>query len=250
MTDVIFIADVFENFRKLTQNFYQLHAAHILTSPGLAWQAALKMTVVKLDLFTDIDMHLFIEKGLRGGVSMNSHRHSEGNHPQCPTYDSTKDNKYITYFDANNLYGWAMSQPLPVRDFEWVSPDKISQQQIFQHPDDFAVGYILEVDMEYPPELLDLHNSYPLAPERMIIEPPMLSPTAMEILAGMKMKPASKSFNYTLFKLNKWTLPSVQKQQTMAKCIVCEAEHRTLSEDKKRDHIASSSIKLEWLDDQ
>ncbi|GBN47956.1 hypothetical protein AVEN_10328-1 [Araneus ventricosus] len=75
----------------------------MLTSPGLAWQAALKMTDVKLDLFTDINMHLFIEKGIRGGVSMISHRHSEANHPQCPNYDSSKANKYITYLDENNL---------------------------------------------------------------------------------------------------------------------------------------------------
>ncbi|GBM66445.1 hypothetical protein AVEN_266971-1 [Araneus ventricosus] len=77
----------------------------MLTSPGLACQAALKMTNVKLDLFTDIDMHLFSEKSIRGGVSMISHRHSEANHSQCPNYDSTKDNKYITYLDVNNLYG-------------------------------------------------------------------------------------------------------------------------------------------------
>ncbi|GBM23420.1 hypothetical protein AVEN_188767-1 [Araneus ventricosus] len=162
-TDVILLSDVFENFRKLTQNFYQLDAAHMLTSPGLAWQAALKMTDVKLDLFTDINMHLFIEKGIRG-VSMISHRHSEANHPQCLNYDASEANKYITYLDAINLYGWAMSQPLPVNNFEWLSPEEISLQQICQTPDDATTGYILEVDMEYPPELHDLHNNYPLAP--------------------------------------------------------------------------------------
>ncbi|GBM66443.1 hypothetical protein AVEN_266969-1 [Araneus ventricosus] len=192
-TDVILLVDVFENFRKLTQNFYHLDAAHMLTSPGLACQAALKMTNVKLDLFTDIDMHLFIEKRIRGGVSVISHRHSEANHSQCPNYDSAKDNKYITYLDANNFYGCVISQPLPVSGFEWVSPDKISQQLIWHHPNDSAVGCILEVDMEYPPELHDQHNSNPLTPERMNIKPPMLSPTAMEILAEMNMKPASKT---------------------------------------------------------
>ncbi|GBN99915.1 hypothetical protein AVEN_148074-1 [Araneus ventricosus] len=69
-------------------------------------KAALKMSDVKLDLFTDIDMHLFIEKGIRGGVSMINHRHSEANHPQCPNYDASEAKKYITYLDANNLYGW------------------------------------------------------------------------------------------------------------------------------------------------
>ncbi|CAL1293464.1 unnamed protein product [Larinioides sclopetarius] len=192
-TDVILLADVFENFRKLTQDFYELDAAHMLTSPGLAWQAALKMTDAKMDLFTDIDKHLFIEKGIRGGVSMISHRHSEANHPQCPNYDSTRNHKFITYLDANNLYGWAMSQPLPVGDFEWVSPDEIPQQEILQHPDDATTGYILEVDLEYPSELHDFHNSYPLAPERINITPDNLSPTALEILSEMNTRPAAKS---------------------------------------------------------
>ncbi|GBM31823.1 hypothetical protein AVEN_56923-1 [Araneus ventricosus] len=142
-TDVILPADVFENFRKFTQNFYHLYAAHMLTSPGLAWQASLKMTVVKLDLFKDVNMHLFIEKVIRGGVSMISHRHSETHHPQCPIYVSSKENLYITYLDANNLYGWSMSQPLPVRDFKWLSPEEISQRQICQTPGNSAVGYIL-----------------------------------------------------------------------------------------------------------
>ncbi|GBN27366.1 hypothetical protein AVEN_80263-1 [Araneus ventricosus] len=164
-TGVILLSDAFENFHKLTQNFYQLDAAHMLTSPGLAWQAALRMADVKLELCTDINMHLFIEKGIRGGVSMISHRHSEANHPQCPNYDSNRANKYIIYLDANNLYGFSMSQPLPVNNFQWLSPEEVSLHEICQHTDDATTGYILEVDMEYPPELHDLHNNYPLAPE-------------------------------------------------------------------------------------
>ncbi|GBM76236.1 hypothetical protein AVEN_105418-1 [Araneus ventricosus] len=86
-----------------------------------------------------------------------------------------------------------MSQPLSVSEFEWVSTEEISLHKICQHPDDATTGYILEVDMEYPVELHDLHNSYLLAPKRMIIIPDKLSPTAMEILTEMNMKPASES---------------------------------------------------------
>ncbi|GBM62529.1 hypothetical protein AVEN_170389-1, partial [Araneus ventricosus] len=150
-------------------------------------------TDVKLDLFTDINMHLFIEKGTRGGVSMISNRHSEAKHPQCPHYDASEANKYITYLDANNLYGWAMSQLLPVNNFECLSPEEISLQEICQTPDDATTGYILEVDMEFPPELHDLHNNYPLAPERMAITPNMLSTTASNILNEMNVQPALKS---------------------------------------------------------
>lgn len=151
-TDVLILVDVFENFRCLTLDCYKLDTAHMMTSPGLAWQAALKMTDVQLDLFTDIDMHLFIEKGTRGGVSMISHRYSKANIPGTEDYDVTEPNRHILYLDANNLYGmyssasfptlnesthdvffvigWAMSQPLPVSDFEWVEPSTLSEEDI------------------------------------------------------------------------------------------------------------------------
>ncbi|GBN30477.1 hypothetical protein AVEN_138086-1 [Araneus ventricosus] len=86
-----------------------------------------------------------------------------------------------------------MSQPLPVNNLEWRLPEEISLQHICQTTYDSATGYILEVDMEYPPELHDLYNNYPLAPERMTITPNMLSPKAMEILSEMNIKPAPKS---------------------------------------------------------
>lgn len=104
-TDVLLLADVFENFRKLTMDNYGLDAAHMMTAPGLAWQAALKMSEVESELFTDIDMHLFIERGTRGGVSMISNRYSKANVPDIVGYDATEPNRHILYLDANNLYG-------------------------------------------------------------------------------------------------------------------------------------------------
>ncbi|GFW64833.1 uncharacterized protein TNCV_3066901 [Trichonephila clavipes] len=128
--DVLLLSDIFENFRTLCQNYYKIDPCHTYTAPGLAWQACLKMTKVRLELLTDIDMHLFIEKGIRGG--------------------------------ANNLYGWAMSQHLPTHDFFWTDEDV----NFMNLPDDSQIGYIFEVDLEYPDELHDLHNCYPLAPEK------------------------------------------------------------------------------------
>ncbi|XP_021351034.1 uncharacterized protein LOC110448879 [Mizuhopecten yessoensis] len=169
ITDVLGLADVFENFRNLCLESYGLDAAHFYTAPGLAWQAALKMTDVRLELLTDIDQHLFIEKGLRGGISMISHRFAEANNPYVPGYDKTKPTDYITYLDANNLYGWAMSQCLPTHDFAWLTDTAKYTLDITTVPDDAIDGYILEVDLEYPPELHDLHNEYPLAPERVAV---------------------------------------------------------------------------------
>ena len=120
-TDVLLLADVFENFRRMCLHQYKLDPAHYYTSPGLSWDALLKHTGVQLELLSDVDMHLFIEKGLRGGISMINGRFARANNPMMKDYDETKENSCMMYLDANNLYGWAMSQALPTRGFEWVS---------------------------------------------------------------------------------------------------------------------------------
>ena len=164
-TDVALLADVFENFRKLCLTQYQLDPAHYYTSPGLSWDALLKKTDVELELLADLDMHLLIERGMRGGISMVSKRYAKANNPLLEGYDPSKPKKYIMYLDANNLYGWAMSKPLPKRDFKWkrVMP---SYEQIMKKKERKKTGWILEVDLEYPAELCKEHNSYPLAPEK------------------------------------------------------------------------------------
>ena len=111
-------------------------------------------------------MHLFVEKSIRGGVCMVSKRFAKANNPQCPDYDSTKPNSWIMYLDADNIYGWAMMQPLPVRGFQWSN--KVVDE-VLATPDDAPEGYILEVDIEYPEHLHDAHSDNPLAPETMTV---------------------------------------------------------------------------------
>ena len=113
LTNVLLLADVFKNFRDVCLQHYGFDPAHNYTSLGLSWQAALKMTDVELDLLTDIDQHLFIEEEIREGVAMISYRYTRTNAPGMENYDASKRNSYIMYLDASNLYGWAMSQPLP-----------------------------------------------------------------------------------------------------------------------------------------
>jgi len=171
-TDVLLLADVFETFRSTSMQHYGLDPAHYFSAPGMSWDALLKKTKVQLELLTDINMHLFMEKGLRGGVCMVSTRFAKANNPQCPDYDSTKPNSWVMYLDSNNLYGWAMMQLLPVGGFQWVNAEL---DEVLTMPDDAAEGYIIEVDLEYPEHLHDSHNDYPLAPETISVKEQWLS---------------------------------------------------------------------------
>ena len=161
-TDVLLLADVFENFRNICLNNCKLDPAHYFTAPGLAWDACLKMTGVNLELLSDIDMLLIIEKGIRGGVSMISNRYGKANNKYMgKSFNEKEPSKYIQYLDANNLYGWAMSKPLPTHGFKWMKVDELETWELY--------SCILEVDLEYPKNLHDLHSDYPLAPEQIVV---------------------------------------------------------------------------------
>ena len=119
-SDTLLLADVFENFRNKCIEIYELDPAHFLSAPGLAWQACLKKTGVRLELLTDIDMLLMVEKGIRGGISHWIHRYAKANNKYMKDYDINIESSYLMYLDANNLYGWAMSQRLPIHGFGWM----------------------------------------------------------------------------------------------------------------------------------
>ena len=174
-SDILLLVDVFENFRKTCLEYYKLDPCHYFTSPGLSWDAMLKMTDIKLELMTDIDMFQFIEKGLRGGISYIANRHGKANNKYMKEYDDKAPSKYIMYLDANNLYGWAMSQYLPTGGFRWMTQKQIDKTNLALYKEDSKKGLILEVDLDYPNELHDLHNDYPLAPEKVKVTDNMLS---------------------------------------------------------------------------
>ena len=174
-SDILLLADVFENFRKTCLQYYKLDPCHYFTSPGLSWDAMLKMTDIKLELMTDIDMFQFIEKGMRGGISYIANRYGKSNNKYMKTCDKKTPSKYIMYLDANNLYGWAMSQYLPTSGFKWMTKNHIDKIDLAKYTEDSNKGLILEVDLAYPEELHDLHNDYPLAPEKVKVGENMLS---------------------------------------------------------------------------
>ena len=99
---------------------YGLDPVYFLSVPGMVWQACLKKTGVKLELITDYDMILMIEKKIRGGICQATHRYAKANNKYMKNYDGNNESSYIEYLDANKLYGLAMSQKLPVNGFKWV----------------------------------------------------------------------------------------------------------------------------------
>ena len=167
ISDVLLLADVFENFRDICLKNYGLDPVYYYTAPGLAWDAMLKMTKINLELLSNIDMLLMVEKGIRGGISIISNRYGKANNKYMKDYNKKEASKYLMYVDANNLYGCAMSEKLPVHSFKWMSNQEIENifnNRIVQVWE--KTPCILEVDLEYPEELHDLHNDYPLCPER------------------------------------------------------------------------------------
>ena len=154
-SDTLLLADVFENFRDMC------------LQPRLAWQVCLKKTNIELELLTDYDMLLMVEKGIRGGICHSIQRYAKANNKYMKNYNNNEESSYIQYLDANNLYGWAMSKKLPTNGFKWIDNNEINEDFIKNHNENNDKGYILEVNVKYPKRLHELHSSLPLLSERM-----------------------------------------------------------------------------------
>ena len=129
---------------------------------------------------------MFIEKGLRGGISCIAKRHAKANNKCTKNYDPKNSSTFITYLGKNNLYGWTMSEYLPYRGFKWLkNVDKFDVNLIRKKSD---TRYFLEVDLEYPNNLHELHNNYPLTPEKLAVSSDMLSKYCKEIADRYKIK--------------------------------------------------------------
>ena len=125
----------------------------------------LKHTGIELQLLTDIDMVLFVERGIRGGISQCSNRYCRANNPYVTDYNPTEDTTYLMYYDVNNLYGSVMMQHLLYGGFEWV--DNVEQDFPWNVADDSEIGYILEVDLDYPQHIPDSYKDLPFCSQKM-----------------------------------------------------------------------------------
>ena len=174
-TDVILLANIFESFRKVCLDNYGLDPAHFYTAPGLAWKACLKKAGVNLKLLKAPDMLLMFEHGIGGGITQSVHKWANANNPYMVCeYDPLRLTNYLQYLDANNLYGWEMSQPLPTGEFKWVDIENLKGGarelkkaiDMMVRNSNHGNGYVLEVDVKYPRELHDHHNDLPFMCER------------------------------------------------------------------------------------
>ena len=184
--DVLLLADVFEKFIVTCLKFYGLDPCHYFSSPGLSWDAMLKMTGIKLEKISDIDKYLFIEKGQRAGISYIAKRYAKANNKYMNDYNPKKPSTFITYLDKNNLCGWTMSEYLPYGEFKWL--ENIDGFDVMTIDEKSDTDYIFEVDLEYSDELYELHNDYPLAPEKLAVSNDILSKYCKRIDDKYKIK--------------------------------------------------------------
>ena len=126
---------------------------------------------VKLELLTHYDMLMMVEKKLRGEICQATNRYAKSNNKYMKNYNKSIESSYLTHAGANNLYGWAMSQKLPINGFEWVKHlSKLNEDFIKEYDKNSDKGYFLEVDVNYQKKLFNLHKDLPLLPERKKVE--------------------------------------------------------------------------------
>ena len=147
-TDICHLSDIFQKFSDFAYETYELDPRHSFTLPGFSWQSMLKMTKIELELISDPDMYLFLMDTIRGGISVCNNKHVISDNKYINK--DSKNNKYLLYLDANNLYGVSMIQSLPYKNFKWSDNLTLDKTGIY------------EVDIEIPKELHDKFKDYPL----------------------------------------------------------------------------------------
>ena len=207
-TDVLLLADIFENFRDFSIANYGLDPAHFTTAPGLSWSAALLKTKQVLEIPTDPNMHIFFDRGMRGGISFVSFPYAVANNEGMDTYNTSLKRSEIKFYDANNQYGYAMRQPLPTHGFEWVETETMNIEAwkdfIMNQTMDQEIGYFFDVDLEYPPHLHDKHDNFPLAPEHFVINNEMISQYQQDLAQDLDVKVGGKKLCLTLNNKNNY----------------------------------------------
>ena len=254
-SDVSLLMDVFASSRNLLYKVYRLDLSHFVSLPSFALNAALKVTDQKLELPKDPRMLAMIDEGMIGGVSMVDTTKFQANTPylndaqlnstllqnritprQDSDYDATKPKQDILSVDCNALYAWAMSQPLPVSDFAWLSETeqnnmwKNLNQVVQEYSDNDEYSYFLKVDLHYPSALHKKHDTFPLAPEHLQIPFDQLSSFQQSYLKQQHMTDVTnhKKLIPNLFDKTEYVLHIKNLQQYLALGLVCTKIHKVI----------------------
>ena len=174
--DVVLLCDVLCNFRKVIWNTFRVEPFHHISLSGVGWSAMLKHTKISLELLTDIDVHLFFENAIRGGISQACHKFCKSNNPAASNYNPCEPISSLCLLDVNALYPHTMkSFPLPFADFKFLNEEQIELFDVESVSEDSSVGYFLEADLEIPHHLHDYFNDLPILPEKIKVDNSMLS---------------------------------------------------------------------------
>ena len=193
-TDVLLLTDIFEKFRKVCMEYYKLDPTNYISSPGLAWDAMLLKTGIELDLITNLEILNLIEKMKRGGLCyVGSKRYVKANNKYIEGFDINQPSNFLMYWDANNLYGWAMSQVLPYKNIQFDT--KVKLKNILNTADNSKTGYIVECDLHFPEHLHDKFKEYPPAPENLTPNIEWFSDFQKDL--GKKLNVINKNDRYT-----------------------------------------------------
>ena len=168
-SDVILLADVFEKFIKISVEDYGINPLYCVSLPGYTWQCGMKYTNINLQTLQDEDMIFLLENNIRGGISS----------VMGDRYVKSDRNKKILYIDANNLYGWAMSESLPYDEIKLDT--NVELEDILNTPDDSDIGYFIEVCLTYPDSIKEKTKNFPFAPENKKINPDIFNDYMKEI---------------------------------------------------------------------
>ena len=170
-SDTFLLVDIFENFRNMCIEVYELDPVHFLSALGLAWQACLKKTDVKLELLTDVDILSMVEKVIMGGTCHVILRYAKANNKYMKDYNKDEEESFLQYVMLITLMDLQRIQPLSVDGFEWIEDlSKIDEDFIKNYNEDSDKGYIIEIDVEYPKNVHDLHSDLPFLPKRLKID--------------------------------------------------------------------------------
>lgn len=185
--DTLLLAEVFESFRRMSLEHYKLDPLHYFTLSQLTFDAGLKYTNIELELLGDINQYIWFEGQMRGGLCLLNRRYKRAN-KELVGYKPHQPQNYILPLDAINLYGCILCSALPMCNFSWLSRDETENFDISNIPPDSEVGYILEVDLDYPENCMDAHENFPLAPEHLTLTYDHLSPYAKELCDRLNLR--------------------------------------------------------------